>query len=125
MLRLYERVISEHLDSWYRDLSHDEEFLQVLDSKSTTERRKILNSTCHHHCLHHIFSVSFILTILFLIVVLIILILIITIMIMIIDIFTQEMRKIFRDATTELLTRLTRVCICLFHIVHIWQLLQL
>jgi len=46
--RLYERVISEHLDSWYRDLSHDEEFL-------------------------------------------------------------QEMRKIFRDATTELLTRLTRV----------------
>jgi len=46
--RLYERIISEHLDSWYRDLSHDEEFL-------------------------------------------------------------QEMRKIFRDATTELLTRLTRV----------------
>ena len=28
-LRLYERVISEHLDSWYRELSHDEEFLQV------------------------------------------------------------------------------------------------
>ena len=27
--RFYERVISEHLDSWYRDLSHDEEFLQV------------------------------------------------------------------------------------------------
>lgn len=46
--RLYERVITEHINSWYSDLSHDEEFL-------------------------------------------------------------QEMRHLFRDTTTEVLTRLTRI----------------
>ena len=48
IVRLYERVITEHINSWYSDLSHDEEFL-------------------------------------------------------------QEMRHLFRDTTTEVLTRLTRV----------------
>merc|ERR1719320_197282 len=46
--RLYERVITEHINSWYSELSHDEEFI-------------------------------------------------------------QEIRHIFRDTTTEVLTRLTRV----------------
>eukprot|EP00092_Neocalanus_flemingeri_P010563 GFUD01011379.1.p1 GENE.GFUD01011379.1~~GFUD01011379.1.p1 ORF type:complete len:908 (-),score=173.35 GFUD01011379.1:129-2510(-) len=46
--RLYERVITEHINSWYSDLSHDEEFL-------------------------------------------------------------QEMRHLFRETTTEILTRLTRI----------------
>jgi len=46
--RLYERVITEHINSWYSDLSHDEEFM-------------------------------------------------------------QEMRHLFRDTSTEVLTRLTRI----------------
>ena len=48
MVRLYERVITEHINSWYSELSHDEEFI-------------------------------------------------------------QEIRHLFRDTTTEVLTRLTRV----------------
>lgn len=38
--RLYERVITDHIDSWYRDLSLDEEFLQELRQvfrEATTE----------------------------------------------------------------------------------------
>lgn len=38
--RLYERIIMEHIDSWYRDLSLDEEFLQELRQvfrEATTE----------------------------------------------------------------------------------------
>ena len=62
--RLYERVISEHIDSWYRDLSPDEEFLQV------STRGKVLK-------------------------------------------FVQEIRKIFREATTEILIRLARVRVIL------------
>ena len=52
-IRLYERVITEHINSWYSDLSQDEEFL-------------------------------------------------------------QEMRILFRDTTTEVLTRLTRVRTVMF-----------
>ena len=49
--RFYERVISEHLDSWYRDLSHDEEFLQV-DISSFHDHHDPLHDHHLHPLLH-------------------------------------------------------------------------
>ena len=62
VVRLYERVITEHINSWYSELSHDEEFIQEIRhlfrdttnevlTRLTRVRLIILYNTCTYQ--HH------------------------------------------------------------------------